>query len=366
MRVLAWCPQPLDGTAYWRAASPLSRLRQQAPTDFSFSIVERADTNDLLAHDVLMLQRPFLDDHVAAASIARSLGRKIWCDWDDDILDVPPNNGRVFIYQAEKHKNNVVELVRLADVVTVTCEHLAKRFKEHVPVEHHGKIMIVPNALDPTLTLGDTNFDRLPVRQIAWRGGDSHNEDLSVMGDAFPKVAHEIEGRALWHFIGMNPYWLLPKFPAESVFVHHWIGDVIGYFRFIARMRPSILAVPLCDTKFNRSKSNISGIEAAWLGALPVLPRWLEGCDLPGAVLYDNDKDFERALREAATMPKAELLDRVAQVKAAVAERYSLDKINMLRALALKRMLGDQDGEVQSSGEPAKVVEPIGSSAPAE
>ncbi len=357
MKLLAWCPQPLDGTAYWRVASPLSRLRQQAPNDFSFTIVASADTNDLLAHDVLLLQRPFLDDHLAAASIARSLGRKIWCDWDDDILDVPPNNGRVFVYQAEKHKSNVVELARIADVVTVTCEHLAQRFKDQVPIEHHGKIMIVPNALDPTLTLTDTNTDRLPVRQIAWRGGDSHNEDLSVMGDAFPKIAQETEGRALWHFIGMNPYWLLPKFPAESVFVHHWIGDVIGYLRFISRLRPAILAVPLCDTKFNRSKSNIAVIEAAWLGALPVVPRWLEGCDLPGAVTYEDDKDFERALREAVLMPRAELVRRAADVAAAVVGMYSLDNVNVLRALALKRITGETtDAPAPASREKTAIV----------
>lgn len=335
MRLLAWCPQPLDGTAYWRVASPLARLRQQV-SDFHFTIVERADTNDVLAHDVLLLQRPFLDEHVAAMETAKALGRRVWCDWDDDIMDVPANNGRVFLYRSDKHQENVRQLARGADVVTVTCEELRRRFAPHAG----ARAMIVPNALDPTLSAGAADEDILPVRQIAWRGGDSHNEDLDRLGGAFPKVAREAEGRAIWHFVGMTPYQILNRFPAHSVYIHNWIGDVVSYFRFMARLRPSVLAVPLVDVPFNRKKSNICCIEAAWMGAVPVAPKWLEGCALPGVYIYEDDGDFERALREAALAPADELAQRLVLLRAAVAKDYGLDGVNMLRLAAMKRALG--------------------------
>lgn len=367
MRLLALCPSPLDGTAYWRVASPLARMRQQAPGTFDFTITAGCDTNTILAHDAVLLQRPFVNEHVAVAQAARALGRPLWCDWDDDILDVPPNNGRVFIYQEPQHKKNVIELARLADVVTVTTQVLARKFQAA-----RGKLdgtIVVPNALDPTLTLPPPDTERLPVRTIAWRGGDSHNEDLSVIGDAFPRVAQDIEGRALWHFIGFNPYWLVPKFPPRAVTVHHWLGDVLSYFRFIGTLRPTILAVPLCDTAFNRAKSNISVIEAAWLGALPVAPKWLEGAELPGVVTYDKDSDFERALREAATMDSREIMMRVDRLRDAVAKHFSLDRVNLLRALICKRLVppsvepaeDQSNAETEHPREPAEVGSPGGS-----
>ncbi len=333
MRVLAYCPSALDGTAYWRVVSPFGHLRTMAQ-DFEFTITEKVDHNQILSHDVLLLQRPFLDDHVAALHRAKVLGKRVWCEWDDDILGVPTNNGRVFVYQDEKHKNNVKQLAAHADVITVTCEVLAKRLRPW----GGDKIVVVPNALDPGLTCPPVANDRLPVRRIGWRGGDSHNEDLMDLGDAMVRVAQETEGETMWHFIGFNPYFLLSGFPRESVKVHMWMGNVLTYLRFMAKLRPLVLAVPLSDTAFNRAKSSISVLEASWMGALPVAPKWLWGCDLPGVLTYTSKAEFEAQLLTAARMPEPERLARVAELQAAVKKEWTLDTANLLRALVLKRL----------------------------
>lgn len=335
MRVLAFCPSPLDGTAYWRVASPLSLLRKRA-SDFQFTVVDKVNTNLILEHDILLLQRPCDDFHVNAMQTAQILGRPVWCDWDDDVVGVPPNNPRVFLYQQEKVHKNVRMLAAAADAVTVTCSALARKFKSLGAKEP----VIVPNALDPTLELLPADEDKLKVRRVAWRGGDSHNQDLLAMGRGMPNVAADFEGEILWHYIGFNPYWLLNSFPAESVRVHQWIGDVVTYFRFMSQLRPDILAVPLVEDSFNKCKSNISAIEAAWMGAVPVVPKWLEGCDLPGAFVYEKDGDFEAALRSACEASDAELADRLSKLREAVADKYSLDGANLLRALVMKRLTG--------------------------
>jgi hypothetical protein len=333
MKVLCYCPIALDGTAYWRVTGPMSRLRQQAP-DVQVSIVEKVDYKTILEHDVLLLQRPFLDEHVAAAQTAHVLGRPVWCDWDDDILNVPVNNGRVLVYQNERFKANVRALLAGSDAVSVTNVELAKRFAPHCST----KPFVIPNALDVLMELPPLDPDKLPVRRVAWRGGDSHNEDLLVFGDCFPRVAHLTEGRALWNFIGFNPHWLLPQFPAASVTYNQWFGDVVAYFRFMAALRPSILAVPLVDTPFNRCKSNIAVLEASWFGAVPIVPKWLEGCALPGALTYTDKAGFEAALEAGVRMPESERLARLEALRAAVKETYTLETVNMLRALVLKRI----------------------------
>ncbi len=177
------------------------------------------------------------------------------------------------------------------------------------------------------------------MRIIAWRGGDSHNEDLLLMGDAFPRVAQEFDCEVLWHFIGYNPYWLLQGFPAETVTVHQWVGNTISYLRFMAKLRPSFLAVPLADTRFNRAKSNIAVLEAAWMGAVPIAPAWLEGCALDGVLTYTSKADFETRLREAAGMGEDERLDRLERLRKDIKQKYDLDLVNLVRALALKRLL---------------------------
>lgn len=333
MKVLAYCPIVLDGTAYWRATAPLSNLRQQAQ-DLEITFAEKCDYRMLLEHDVLFLQRPFTAEGVAAAQLANTLGRPVWCDWDDDILNVPSNNGRVFVYQQDHFKQNVKSLLAGADAISVTNKELAKRFAPFSAT----KPVIIPNALDPLLTLPSTNDELLPVRRVVWRGGDSHNEDLLMFGDAFPRVARETEGRALWHFIGFNPHWLLSAFPASSVSVHQWIGDVVAYLRFLGQLTPSFVAVPLVDSPFNRCKSNISVIEASWAGAVPIAPRWLDGCDLPGVLTYDDKPTFEAQLTHAVNMSEDERLARLQVLREAVAKSYSLTEINKLRALVLKRI----------------------------
>lgn len=350
MKLLIICPQPLDGTAYWRATSPFSRLRRQAGDGFDFTITAAADYRAILEHDALMLQRPCSTNHVHAARAARLLGRPVWCDWDDHILGVPDNNKRAIVYGQEAVKDNVVTLAAGADVVTVTNNELAKVFAEHSA----NAPIVVPNALDPTLKLGPADEDRLPVRRVAWRGGDSHNEDLMVFGGAFPRAARENEGSIVWHFVGQNPHWLLGEFPAESCRVHDWMGDVAGYLRFMAKLRPAFLAVPLVDTKFNRCKSSIAVLEAAWMGAVPIVPAWLEGCDLPGTILYDEPRGFDVALRGACRMPEAERIERLAKLREAIASSiYALDKANLLRALILKRLF-EMHEEPKSEGSSVK------------
>lgn len=336
MRVLAYCPQPLDGTAYWRVAAPLSLLRSRAE-DFNYSIVDRVDTNAILACDVLLLQRPMLDEHVGAMETAKILGRKVWCDWDDDIFNVPANNKGVFVYGRDEFKDNARRLSRGADAITVTCEALAKTFRL-AAMNRDAPVVVVPNALDPTLTVRPTTRNQLPVRRIAWRGGDSHNEDLRAHGAAMARVAQRHEGAALWHFLGFNPHWLLREFPSESMTVHQWIGDPVTYLRFLCELAPSILAVPLVDDAFNRSKSNISVLEASWVGAVPVAPDFVEGCALPGVFTYGASRSFAEALEAAASATDDELAERLVALRAAVARHYDLDQANLLRALLLKRL----------------------------
>jgi hypothetical protein len=310
MKLLALAPDPQDGTAYWRVTSPLGALRRVA-SDFAYEVVRGVSYEQLLGCDALMLQRPFLDEHCVAMRNAALLGRPVWCDWDDDIIDVPHNNVLEPAYRGKRQ--NVLDLAAAADVVTVSCQALADKIGALRP--ENARPIVVPNALDPTLRLPPPNESTLPVRRIAWRGGDSHNHDIMALGPAMARVAQETEGETLWHFVGQYPSWLVGDFPRGSVKSHPF-RSVPDYLRFMAELRPSILVVPLEDTPFNRHKSNIAVLEAAWLGAAVVAPAWLEGCDLPGVHTYATESAFEAALLAAAKAPEHELRDAAFKTRA--------------------------------------------------
>jgi hypothetical protein len=65
---------------------------------------------------------------------------------------------------------------------------------------------------------------------------------------------------------------------------------IMEYFKYIHQENPQLFIFPLCDTKFNRGKSNISWLEATYVGSAfagtKVLPEFnneniLEVSDLP-------------------------------------------------------------------------------------
>jgi hypothetical protein len=66
--------------------------------------------------------------------------------------------------------------------------------------------------------------------------------------------------------------------------------DVIDYFDNGMALAPSVMQVPLADTPFNRSKSNIAFIEGAYWGAICVVPEWWE---VPALSYKDNNEYYE-------------------------------------------------------------------------
>jgi len=144
---------------------------------------------------------------------------------------------------------NAQNIMKEADLLTVTTPQLADEFKKYRP---QGKIAVLPNLVD---------FDRfLPMKKIndgklriVWQGGPTHYLDLSMLkqelisfarkhpeveyifqGTKFPAIFHEIKDRVKW----------LP-----------WHSDINTYPLSLRELSGDIAICPLTDDIFNNGKS---------------------------------------------------------------------------------------------------------------
>jgi O-antigen biosynthesis protein len=329
MNVLAICPIPTDGTAWWRVVSPLSNLREASGGHFEFTVQSTADHVQISKCDLLILQRPCRAEDVAYMTIAQGLGIPVVVDYDDDYTNVPANNPRSAAYMAPEVQKNVRECLSGANLVCVSTLELKQRFRAF-----NQRIAVVPNAWDDRVQL-ERGAPRLPTKNIAWRGGDSHNEDLAVFSESIVRAAWE-GGETLWHFVGASLHFLHSRMPPASVNEYQF-RDVLSYFSLLGQIRPSILIVPLADTPFNRCKSNISILEGAFAGAAVLAPDW-DGWRAPGVTNYTSPADFAHKLIELSRMPQAELSALSQQTWDTVRGRMLVSRANKLRALMFGKL----------------------------
>jgi hypothetical protein len=148
---------------------------------------------------------------------------------------------------------------------------------------------IIPNAFNH-YALGFNSSPREKV--IVWRGGFTYYRDLETVAGQIKGVA-EAFPEWNWHFIGDVSPSIPESIPAERFRLHPYC-DLFDYFALLYSLRPSVHIKPLCDTKFNQSKSNAAWMEAAGAGAVTVAPNWPEWTQ-PGAVNYSQG-DFGACL----------------------------------------------------------------------
>ena len=136
-------------------------------------------------------------------------------------------------------------------------------------------------------------------------------------------------------YMGYNP-WFLQK--QENVAFVPAL-DVIDYFHSVSTLAPMIAQVPLHDTSFNRSKSNIAFIEGCYFGAVCLIPEWWG--KIPGTISYTDSDSYERGLQ---SMLSGEL-DLKKMNKLGwdyIKKNHLLSKVNKLRFDLMKSLLNER------------------------
>lgn len=347
--IIASIPHPGDATALYRAIAPLYALKRSGecgPMDF----VLNPDLNWMVLKgaDLAFFQRPHLDDRLVAMKMCRAHNKKIWIDYDDNLHAVPMCNRRFSTYGHPHIQHNIATMVAMADVVTVTTQHLADslaRILKSFPVAPEyrldpSKILLIPNAYDAELhgAMPEARGER--AKRVVWRGSDSHCKDLMLNTPALVEV---VKGHQDWsfEFIG-EPFWgtveELKKVARPGILELTAPTDPVAFFRYLVKQRPTLMIVPLEEIEFNKSKSNIAWIEATVAGAVTIAPDWPEW-RMPGVLNYSGETGFRDVL-DSALNGAFDLDVLWHQSRDYILENLQLGYLNAMRAGIVRRLCG--------------------------
>lgn len=330
MRLLVNSPHPEDGTSLYRSWGALGSIRKEGlelinpPPRISWVEMENVDA--------VFLQRPFIPYQVELCHLARSMKKPIWIDYDDDLLAVPRDNPTSGTYNSTQSLNNVKEITKMANIVTVSTEALRAKYSEYNPNIH-----VVPNGLNMNILHRiDTNVARNKV--IVWRGSWSHNMDLWTHTAAI-REAYEKFPDWSWCFFGFDPWWITADWSPNRY--RHIPFDNI-YTNFIGnlqKMRGAVHIVPLSDSPFNRAKSRISHLEASLAGSAVLTPDWEEWQD-GGNVRYNGVQGFRDMFFQMLDAPVELHAKTNDEDWKWVSENRTLEQTNKLRKSIITRLQG--------------------------
>lgn len=239
---------------------------------------------DLDTLDVVILQRIGSENGVRLVRHLQEHGIAVVLDADDALWAVDPESASFRAWNGQpNHWRYMDEAARLADLVTVTTDALARRYGAH------GRCEVIPNFV-PRASLIDLDALRERARRegypsrVGWSGVlASHPSDLTVAHGA----AHmAVRGARTLHVQGERDLarvarqWRLP----ETALTGHPGVPLTAYHEALDAFDVGL--VPLADTPFNRAKSSLKALEYAARGipslvsATPAnraLSEWVRG-----------------------------------------------------------------------------------------
>lgn len=286
-------PQPTDITSFYRGLGPYAALRKDYSDEFTLTTHKETNTVELFDSDIVVMQRPFHPSARNLMDMAKSMGKKVIVDYDDDVLNVPEHNPHVNIYLNKDVIATIKYCLENADHVTVSTKQLMDRF-----ITYNKNITVLPNAWDESFyPKTEINWAKRE-KSILWRGGESHVKDLESVKTDFARLT-EINDNWTFYFLGGDTnhmkYGYLPSLNSTNTYSQKSV-PMLEYVKSLSNIKPLIMTVPLVNDTFNQSKSNIAWIEGVVSGACcvaPDMPEWHK----PGIINYTETNSFNNVVQ---------------------------------------------------------------------
>lgn len=351
-KILAAVPLSYDATSYYRSMGIFPNLRKNYVPDLqveNYVGSGRRTWAELDPYDILFLQRPAHPDWLKLAQYCKGLRKKIWVDHDDNLFQLPPYNRVYDTYSDPNSKKVMLDIMKLADVVTVSTPAI-KEYFQTLGIE---TCVVVPNALNEEKTPMATQWNARPsngtpqipsymtVEQFVWRGSETHIADLLGHAEEIG-VAMDTRPNTFWNFFGYDPFYITGNFDATK-WKYFTPQDIMIYSDQLRNIKPQVMFVPLVQDNLNKCKSNIAWIEATAAGAVTIAPDWPEW-QRPGVINYNSVGDYWRHefSEDFLSKLKAPLdgyAERWKESRDYIMENLTLTKVNKQRENILKQLL---------------------------
>lgn len=296
INILMIIPNRQDATSFYRSMGPFSHLHRSMELNLIFA--DQIDWSLIKMSDIVFMQRPFNSSHLQVAALCQEVGRPLWVDYDDLLFDIPEDNPAHESFMAPEVRNNVIQIIRAATVVTVSTEQLKKVFQLEKNTLNH-RVYTVPNALDHDLIKYSAPFQFKKL--LSWRGSNTHMQDIAEhAASLIDLIRARPDVTTQW--VGWNPWFVTQGIAKNQAIVAPPMA-IHRYYEFMQKTNPSVQVVPLHEHMFNYCKSNIAWIEATLVGAVCVGPDWAEWRK-PGILTYKTTEDFKSCIEYALDNPE--------------------------------------------------------------
>ncbi|SRR6266851_291489 len=222
---------------------------------------------DMAGHDIIIGQRFNHHTGLQVWRRARTPFSRLVYELDDDVFSIGPENWQAHhLYKQEEIRDAVTHSAQVADLVTVSTEHLAGVMRERTG---NQDVAVLPNCIPGWVC--DHQRPRRERLVAGWMGGASHGNDVGIIASPlrrflkrFPGWDAEVKGTDFRPTIGHDRVSFSPWI--------HITDDPRAYYGSIDF---DVGLAPLDDNEFSRSKSFIKALEYSALG-IPVIASDVE------------------------------------------------------------------------------------------
>lgn len=196
----------------------------------------------------------------------------------DDIIfkdDIPDFNRCKVAFENEEILRSALSIMQLSDEISVTCEYMKDYYRSKTG---NNNITVVPNYA-PKLW-ADGYYDKKHISEnynknikrprIGYCGSGTHvdvTNRTNQMDDFTHIVNHIIKTRNEFKWVMMGCYPLpLKPFVDNGTIEHIQWASILEYPKAMYDLNLNATIAPLMDCHFNRAKSNIKFLEAAYQG----------------------------------------------------------------------------------------------------
>jgi glycosyltransferase involved in cell wall biosynthesis len=251
-------PAGISASGYYRAMIPSDLMREAGKIVSHFTL--NLDLYKALRYDILWIQLVTAPTLIQIAKKAKEQGLKIVYDIDDRLDNIPDTNQAVNVYGTPEKQEEIREMMKLADVVTVSTAPLAFHVQR---IYHPEEVRVLPNHLTANVIPRKHPSNPAFVR-ILWAGSPTHKHDLAIVAPALHDVLKRHAGKVRFTCFGER----LPE-ALSDCYDYIDLQDPVDFDTYhdkLASIAADFAIAPLADNPFNESKSAIKALEYASAG----------------------------------------------------------------------------------------------------
>lgn len=269
-----------SGCGFWRMIWPEHVMNAYQKACAHGSTVMVTDEKFYTNVKCVRVQRQATPSQLKFFKFLKKLGEKmgfsVVYEIDDVVFheDIPGYNKFRGAFDDTDIKNATIEMMQLADEVTVTCDYMKQYYHTKTGQKNITKIPNYPprfwlDQYDESMIEQSYNKRKRKPR-ILYAGSGAHFDVDNIVGqqDDFAHVIKTVRktvNKYQWVFVGAFPNGLRDLVISKKIEYYPWTS-LYEYPRLIQKLRPNLMVAPLIDNIFNRCKSDLKYIEGCAFG----------------------------------------------------------------------------------------------------